>query len=134
MRQGDEGAPAIPHRNPGKMAARRGKEGLPEIAMNDAEPGATIEEHAVARIRSLENGGGAVRSGRIGDEAASPARSGIENAGRRAEPSTLKRLEQRAINRHLHRHVPVGRAAPARMPALVIGVKAERVNGHRLES
>ena len=81
-----------------------------------------LEEHALAVLVALQHRRRVVWEVGLDDERLRVA----PNAAPGAAGPAVHGLGERPIDGQLHRHVPVGRAARARVPAPVIGVDAQR--------
>ena len=105
----------------GNVPAGRRQRLLAEVAVHDAQARLPLEEHAGARLEPLEDRGRVFRQRRVHHERIE-ARPPRREVFRR--PAATRLLE-RPVDGELHRHVPVHRAADARMAAAVVGVNAQ---------
>jgi hypothetical protein len=87
-----------------------------------------VVEHAVAGCGSRNHCRGVIRQLVFDDQSRA-----VFVKSRRRHSSGAQRFIECSVERQLDRHIPVGRAARARMAALVIRMNAERVNGHYRE-
>jgi hypothetical protein len=125
VRQRNRRAALVADRDAREVAAGRRKHLLPEIAVNGAQPRAAVEEHASAFRRPREHRRGTARKVVPRDEQCAAFFFGLRDA---AQTAARQRIAQPAVHGKLDRHIPLGRAALARMAAAVVGMDAQRID------